>query len=130
MFMVLFQVFDDEILSLYGAEKKFTQAKLQAHLEKDLYFLLAILPVDETIAISPTFLFENTICEKVINSNIELVENGFLVMLMKEPTIGDVFKKKQDHYKRVLKYSKYRDAYNRDRLVRLQSIPFHQIKNQ
>lgn len=126
--MILFQMFDDEILKLYGAERKFKQKCLQARLEEDLYLLLAILPVDETVAISPTFLFESRICEKIIINNIELVENGFLVLLMKEPSIYDVFKKKESRYGRVLKYPKYGNAYKEKRLWQLQNIPFHQIR--
>lgn len=126
--MILFQMFDDEILNLYGAEKKFKQEDLQARLEKDLYLLLAVLPVDEIVAISPTFLFESTICENIIQRNIELVENGFLFLLMKESSIYDVFKKKEARYGRVLKYPKYGDAYKEERLLRLQNLPFPQIR--
>ena len=120
--MVLFHLLDDEILDLYGAKIKYSKETLMAKLQEDLYLLLAILPIDEVVAISPTFLFENPLCEELIRNNIPLAENYFLVSLMKEHIIEDVYLKKQDRYKRVFDIPKYHDAYYGVRLKQVQDI--------
>ena len=120
--MVLFHLLDDEILSLYDAKQKFRGQKLTDKLEEDLYLLLAVLPAEEVVAISPTFLLENHICEEIIRKNMELVENGFLVAVMKEQIIDEFYLKKQERYKRVYKYEKYHDAYYGNRLAQIKSL--------
>ena len=82
--MVLFPSFDYEILELNSVTNKFTKERLVAKLEEDLYLLLAVLPADEVVVISPSFLFENIICEEVLKKNIEFLEECFVTILMKE----------------------------------------------
>lgn len=120
--MVFFHLLDDEILELYNAKKKFSRERILARLTEELYLLLAILPADEVVVLSPTFLFENEICEKILMDNRELLMYGYITVFMKEPNLEEFHLKKQERYIRVEKHAKYRDAYYRNYKKRLKLL--------
>lgn len=121
--MVLFPLLDDEILELCDAKSKYSTNDLIAKLEEDLYLLLAILPADEVVVISPTFLFESKICENILVRNKELLEQCFISILMKEDNLVEFNDKKQERYKRVENYQKYKKAYYKKRIKTIQKMP-------
>lgn len=124
--MVLFHLVDGEILDLHGAKEKFRNS-LVSQLEKDLHMLLAILPADEVVVISPTFLFEESICEEIMRNNMALIEEGYIALLMREGHLRDFNSKKQEGYQDVTDIKKYKAAYFGKRVKQLENIPFDLI---
>lgn len=110
--MILFHFVDDEILKVSGYNNGQLKKKdLYESINNELRVIIAFMPIDECVVLSPTFLFESEIALKLVKKNYNFVKNGFIRLYMKESSLQDVLEKKQITYKRVGNISKYKSAY-------------------
>ena len=101
-----------------------------AALEAELKILIFIMPLDEQIAISPSFRFESIVCRKILEKNREFVDQGLIVECRKETDLKDFWLKKGDRYRHVMNISEdYRRAYGDEGIYKkiskmyIQSVP-------
>ena len=113
--MILYYGVDREILNARGTFELSNSSieKIEQEIESELRYIIFIMPLEERIIISPTFLFESEMCRKIIGRNREFVDNGYLLQYMKESSNRDFWEKKAERYKKAMEIClDYKEAYD------------------
>lgn len=119
--MIFYHGFDREMLNsigFYQFDKRSIQM-IEAAIEAELKILVFIMPLDEQIAISPSFRFESMVCRKTLEKNREFVDQGLIVECRNETDLKDFWLKKSYRYHHVMDISKdYKRAYGEEKIYK------------
>ena len=78
---------------------------------------------NETLVLPPTYYFESKTCRKIINNNIDFVQQGFIKFYSKNLDYKDFVDSKKDNYEIVRKIDKYQKAYYKGKLFGIDNLP-------
>ena len=63
--------------------------KLEGQIEYELRCLIMVMPLDETIILSPSFRYESSVCMSFLEKNREFVDDGYIAKYMQETSEYD-----------------------------------------
>ena len=105
---------------------------IETTIERELRYLILIMPLDETIILSPSFRYESPICMRILEQNRDFVDEGYIANYMQEMSEYDFSQKKSRRYEHAMKIENdYYEAYGRkDTYKKVNAMPMKRIPKQ
>lgn len=113
--MIFYYFLDREMLNSFHGKiaNGYEWRRVEKHIENELKCLIAFMPLDEQIIISPSFRYESAMCRSILERNRELLDENIIVNYMQETLERDFYEKKNERYKSVMDIEPdYKEAYN------------------
>lgn len=103
--------------------------KLEGQIEYELRCLIMVMPLDETIILSPSFRYESSVCMSILEKNREFVDDGYIAKYMQETSEYDFKEKKSLRYKSAMEIEKdYYEAYGKRKTYqKVNDMPMRRI---